>query len=154
MKPLRTGTGIALLLIAGLQFVPRAPRNRNVATAGSFADHFGPPPEVQQVLIAACMDCHSSNTRYPWYTVLQPVDAWMNRHIQKGKKKLNFDEVAGYGMRKQRIQFDGIVNALNEGSMPLKSYTLIHGGLTAREKEMLIRYFTDMKDRTGKQNRP
>ncbi|SDC39325.1 heme-binding domain-containing protein [Niabella drilacis] len=154
MKPFRTGTGIVLLLIAGLQFVPRPPRNRTTATAGSFANLFAPPPEVQQVLTAACLDCHSNNTRYPWYAMLQPVNAFMNRHIQKGKKKLNFDEVAGYGMRKQRTQFNGIVNALNKGSMPLRSYTLVHGGLTAAEKEMLIRYFTALKDRSGKQNGP
>lgn len=150
MRPLRVGAGIVLLLFAGLQFVPRAPRNRTTATAGSFTDRFAPPQEVQQVLTTACLDCHSNNTRYPWYTALQPVNAFMSRHIQKGKKKLNFDEVAGYGMRKQRAQFSGIIDALNEGSMPLKSYTLVHGSLTAREKEVLIRYFTDLKDRPGK----
>ncbi|MBO9592912.1 MAG: heme-binding domain-containing protein [Niabella sp.] len=153
MKPLRTGTGIVLLLVTGLQFVPRAPRNRTAAPAGNFADRFAPPQEVQRVLTAACLDCHSNHTRYPWYTALQPINAFMNRHIQKGKKKLNFDEVAGYGMRKQRMQFSGIINALNEGSMPLRSYTLVHGELTANEKEVLIRYFTDLKDRSGKQNR-
>ncbi len=150
MKPFRAGTGIVLLLLTGLQLVPRAPRNRTTTTAGSFADRFAPPQQVQRALIAACFDCHSNNTRYPWYTVLQPANAWMNRHIQKGKKKLNFDAVAGYGIRKQRMQFSGIINALNEGSMPLRSYTLVHGRLAAEDKEMLIRYFTGLKDRSGK----
>ncbi|MBZ4187537.1 heme-binding domain-containing protein [Niabella beijingensis] len=150
MKPFRIVVGIVLLLVIGAQFVPRAPENRAAATAGSFAERFHPPAAVLQVLTAACFDCHSNNTRYPWYARLQPVNAFLARHIKKGKKKLNFDEVAQYGLRKQRTQFNGIINALSDGTMPLPSYRMIHGTLNAGEKQVLIRYFTDLKDRIGK----
>ena len=31
------------------------------------------PANVQALLKRACYDCHSNNTRYPWYAEVQPV---------------------------------------------------------------------------------
>src|SRR5690348_13454762 len=50
------------------------------------------PDSVHQVLQKACFDCHSNNTRYPWYFNIQPIAWWMGDHIDEGKKELNFSE--------------------------------------------------------------
>ena len=43
-------------------------------------------------LAKACNDCHSNNSKYPWYANFQPVHWWLEDHIKDGKKHLNFDE--------------------------------------------------------------
>jgi len=98
------------------------------------------PDSVNEVLKKACYDCHSNNTRYPWYNNIQPVAWWLNDHVTEGKKELNFSE---YGKRtppKQARKLKKVAKEVEEGGMPLDSYTWIHRDavLTAREKKMLI----------------
>ncbi|WP_018628577.1 heme-binding domain-containing protein [Niabella aurantiaca] len=150
MKPFRTGAGVVLLILAGIQFIPRAPENKAVAAGSSFAGSFAVPDTLRQLLTAACFDCHSNTTRYPWYSRVQPINRIMAAHIKKGKEKLNFDEIARYGARKQRSKFGGIIHALQDGTMPLWFYSLLHRDLTAAEKTTLIRYFTGLKDIPGR----
>jgi len=35
-----------------------------------------PPPEIAAMLHAACYDCHSSETKWPWYSRLAPM-SWL-----------------------------------------------------------------------------
>jgi len=154
MKPFRVGAGMLLLAVAGIQLIPRAPENSTATMTSSFGNVFRTPDSVLQPLIAVCFDCHSDHTRYPWYSRLQPVNGFMAQHVKKGKEKLNFDAIAHYGVRRQRAKFSGIVNVLQDGTMPLRSYTLLHRKLTETEKTMLIRYFTELKNAPGSDNLP
>jgi hypothetical protein len=97
------------------------------------------PADVRRILGKACNDCHSNNTRYPWYNNIQPVAWWLDDHIQEGKRELNFDEFASYPLRKQYHKLEEVSEQLKEGHMPLGSYTLIHtdAKLTDPEKATL-----------------
>jgi hypothetical protein len=113
-------------LIAGLQFIPI---KRNVASGESQASISSQLPmsdSIHQVLQNACFNCHSNNTRYPWYANVQPVGLWLERHIQNGKRGLNFDEFARYPPRRQYRKYFEIKEQLAKNEMPLASYTLIH----------------------------
>ena len=48
--------------------------------------------EIQGILRQSCFDCHSNNTRYPWYAQVQPVGWWLQNHVSDGKRHLNFSE--------------------------------------------------------------
>src|SRR5262245_31962911 len=83
---------VVLLAFIVIQFIhPR----RNRAT-GDQPNHIGNsfpiPDDVKVILKKACYDCHSNNTRYPWYSKIQPVDWWLTHHVNEGKMELNFDE--------------------------------------------------------------
>ncbi|MEZ4893253.1 MAG: heme-binding domain-containing protein [Saprospiraceae bacterium] len=54
------------------------------------AKKYAVPNDVMAVLQPACMDCHSNNTRYPWYAEIQPVGLWLAGHVKGGKQHLNF----------------------------------------------------------------
>ena len=54
------------------------------------------PDSVKVILQNACYDCHSNNTRYPWYVNIQPVGWWMSGHIADARDGLNFSEFGGY----------------------------------------------------------
>ena len=88
------------------------------------------------------MDCHSNNTRYPWYFKIQPVDWWLTHHINEGKQELNFDEYTNKPLRYQYHKMESTVDLVKKGEMPLDSYLWIHKDaiLTEEEKNTLINW--------------
>ena len=84
------------------------------------------PAAVQSVLHRACYDCHSNNTRYPWYAEVQPVRWWLDSHINEGKQHLNFSEFGTYPAKRAGKKLDEIIDEVEQRSMPLSSYTWIH----------------------------
>ena len=85
-----------------------------------------PPPEVKKMLQVACYDCHSDNTRYPWYAEIQPGGWWLKQHIDDGKRELTFSSFGAYSAKKQAKKLSAIVDEIGGRTMPLKSYTWIH----------------------------
>lgn len=106
------------------------------------------PADVKAILQKACNDCHSNNTRYPWYSNIQPVDWWLNDHVKDGKKELNLDEYTHRSLRFQYHKLEEIAEQVREGEMPLKSYTWMHRDalLTETEKARLAGWADGMRD--------
>lgn len=98
------------------------------------------PAHVRTILAKACNDCHSNNTRYPWYSYTQPTDWWLTNHVNEGKKELNLDEFTNRSLRYQYHKLEEIAEQVKEGKMPIKSYTWLHKDaiLTDVEKNALI----------------
>lgn len=103
---------------------------------------FEMPDSTAQIMQKACMDCHSNNSRYPWYARLQPVDWWLTGHIREGKKHLNFDEFTNRPLRYQYHKMEETIEMVEEGEMPLKSYTWTHrdARLTSTERHAIIHW--------------
>lgn len=137
--------GLILLLIFGLlQFIPRPEKNiSSVEAKNSIEKLFPIPDSVLTILKTACYDCHSNNTRYPWYSNIQPVALFLNKHIVEGKKELNFDEFGNYTGRRQQSKLKAIANQVRDGEMPLRSYSIMHKNarLTSGERDYIITYF-------------
>lgn len=100
------------------------------------------PDSVQLIFAATCYDCHSNNTKYPWYSYIQPARFIMERHIRNGKKDLNFSEFGNYSRRRQESKFERIIKQVESGEMPLASYTFLHKNskLTSRQRETIIKW--------------
>ena len=43
-----------------------------------------PPPQVAKMLKEACYDCHSHETKYPWYSNIAPVSWLLADHRDHG----------------------------------------------------------------------
>jgi hypothetical protein len=106
------------------------------------------PEDVKPILTKACNDCHSNNTRYPWYSKIQPVDWWLTSHIKDGKKSLNFDEYTHRSLRYQYHKMEETIDMVKEDKMPLNSYLWIHkdAKLTGDEKNKLIAWANGIMD--------
>lgn len=106
------------------------------------------PDDVKAILAKACNDCHSNNTRYPWYAKVQPVDWWTNRHVQEGKREINFDEFTERSLRFQYNKMDEVIEQVKEDKMPLNSYLWIHkdAKLTSDEKLKLSNWAESVRD--------
>jgi hypothetical protein len=132
---------ILWVLLAGLiiiQFIHPKRNKAEGAQANYIGTRFNVPQPVKQVLEKACMDCHSNNTRYPWYSRLQPVDWWLNDHVQDGKKGLNFDEYTNKPLRYQYHKMEETIEMVEDKEMPLKSYTWTHRDARLTDNERLL----------------
>jgi len=120
---------IFLFLLAALviiQFIHPA-KNRSTAVQPNYIGNtFAVPADVKVILDKACNDCHSNNTSYPWYSKIQPVDWWLDKHVRNGKKHLNFDEYTNRSLRYQYGKMKETIDMIKDESMPLNSYTWIH----------------------------
>ncbi|MDQ6812591.1 MAG: heme-binding domain-containing protein [Bacteroidota bacterium] len=106
------------------------------------------PGNVLNIFQKACYDCHSDNTRYPWYMSVQPLGWMMASHIKEGKANLNFSEFGTYSNRKQANKLRSISKSIEEGSMPISSYTLMHADakLSKENKELIANWVTKTRD--------
>lgn len=106
------------------------------------------PSEVKTILDKACMDCHSNNTRYPWYNNIQPVAWWLDDHINEGKRELNFDSFITRRPFFQYRRMEQTIDLVKKNEMPLDSYTWIHKDaiLTADEKAKLTSWAQGIMD--------
>ena len=120
---------IGVLLIVALIIIQFYPKELNQSDEDSTADIsrvYQVPEKVQKNLQVSCYDCHSNNTEYPWYNKVQPVALFLENHIKDGKEHLNFSEFGNYTTKKQKKKLKEISEEVEEGEMPLTSYTLIH----------------------------
>lgn len=106
------------------------------------------PDDVQSIMAKACNDCHSNNTRYPWYSKIQPVHWWLNKHVVEGKKKINYDEYTNRPLRYQYHKLEETIEMVKEGEMPLNSYTWTHkdAKLTEEEKAKITGWAQSVMD--------
>jgi Haem-binding domain len=94
---------------------------------------------IDATLRRACYDCHSNETRWPWYSHIAPF-SWLIVHdVTLGRKEVNFSEWATYYSTTRRRKLEWIGRALREGKMPPRSYEVMHPGarLTAADRREL-----------------
>lgn len=129
-----------LLALIVIQFIHPKKNQTQGVQVNYIGTVYTVPDDVKTILAKACNDCHTNNTSYPWYTNIQPVDWWMNNHVNDGKKELNFDEYTNRNLRFQYHKMEEIAEMVKEGEMPLDSYTWMHkdAKLTEAEKTKLI----------------
>lgn len=90
-------------------------------------------PRTKALFYRACADCHSHETKWPWYTWFAPVSWWVIGHVEEGRESFNISA-------KNLGEADEAASAVEEGDMPLADYLKMHpeAKLTAEEKAALI----------------
>ncbi len=142
------GKKIGLFLVIVLIVIQFFRPEKNVSTASSpnaIANHYTVPAEVKEILQTSCFDCHSNNTKYPWYAEVQPFSWFLANHVKEGKENLNFDEFATYSSEDQLDYFEDIEEVITEKEMPLKSYTFRHRDaiMTEAKTALIIQWLKD-----------
>jgi hypothetical protein len=145
MKILKRVMLLLVILFVIIQFIRPSKNISDAAPSAHISKNFPVPDDVKQILSTSCYDCHSNNTRYPWYNHVQPIAWWLNDHVTEGKKHLNFDEFSSYRLRRQFHKFEEIGEMVKEDEMPLNSYTLIHrdASLSVEQKFRITQWCSD-----------
>ena len=88
------------------------------------------PADVKLILKTSCYDCHSNETRYPWYSYVAPLKWMIIQHIDEGREAMNFSEWHKLNARDKIKLLDEIAEEVNDGNMPLPVYTFTHRNAT------------------------
>lgn len=92
---------------------------------GIQADALVPAP-VMSTLRHACFDCHSNETRWPWYASL-PVASWLIEHdVKEGRGQMNFSRWARYNRFDRADLLDKACELAAKRDMPLWPYRILH----------------------------
>jgi hypothetical protein len=91
-------------------------------------------PEVGAILERSCMDCHSNDTRLPWYGSWAPASWMIAQHVAHGRAKLNFS--TWNSRRHTANELEELCDAVFHGSMPLRSYTVSHRDATLSKSDI------------------
>lgn len=136
--------GLIALAIVGfivIQFIPMG------SVIPSLKDPGNPPveqqitwdsPQTEQLARTACFDCHSNETRYPWYASIAPVKWLVYHDINEGRDRMNFST---WQMRE--FDVDTMIDLIQKGEMPKAVYLPMHpeARLSEAQKAQLIAGF-------------
>jgi len=89
-------------------------------------EHASVPPGVRAILVAKCADCHSLQTRTPFYGRFAPASWLMERDIVEGRKKMNLSLWGTYSADQQQTFAAKMVQETRAHEMPPPQYRLIH----------------------------
>jgi len=112
-----------------------------------FVTTMNPPADIKQKIVNACYDCHSHESKYPWYTNVAPLSWWIKGHINGGRKHLNFSKWAEYEKGKQDHKLEECVDMIEKKWMPLFTYKWLHpeSKMTDLERKQMINYFKSIQ---------
>lgn len=93
--------------------------------------------ELKPIFKAACFDCHSNQTDFPWYHSLPFVKGFLDDHVAEARDELDMSNGFPFTGHSKR-QADNLLKMkreIEEGAMPLKSYRIMHWGAAPNDEE-------------------
>lgn len=145
--------GILIVFVA-MQLFGIDTSNPEVIAEQDFINITKPSDEVTKLLKTACYDCHSNETVYPWYSQIAPISWWTKHHVDEGKEHLNFSVWGTYSEKRANHKLDECAEEVEEGKMPLDSYTWMHSDakLSTEQKEQLEEFFKSKMTETHEEH--
>lgn len=148
---------ILLTLLGGfiiIQFIQPSHNKSDQLLPTDLTKTVNVPDTVLDIFKNSCYDCHSNDTRYPWYVNIEPLGWMLANHIKNGKENLNFSDFGYYSKRKQANKLRAIAKSINDGTMPISSYTIMHtdAKLSEENKKMISDWVSSTRDSMGVKN--
>jgi hypothetical protein len=129
-RMLRIGIYIAatlgLAILAVMQFFRPTRNNPLSDPAASFEAIVRPPESVAAPIRRACYDCHSNQTKWPWYSNVSPVSWVIAQDVIRGRAHLNLSEWDRYGEEMSRTSVTRMCDQVITGKMPLWYFQPFH----------------------------
>jgi hypothetical protein len=132
-----TAAGLSVLVaLLAIQLVPVDTSNPPVT------GDIPTSPGVKAVLRRACYDCHSNETKWPWYGRVAPVSWLVARDVGAGRAELNFSTWNQYSTQQQVKKLKESWEKVAEGEMPPWFYLPAHrdARLSAEDRALLRRW--------------
>ena len=137
----RITLGLLAFIPLAIQLI-RPPRTNPASDpSAALASHVEVPAGVAAILDRSCRDCHSNETRWPWYSNVAPVSWWVIDHVNHGRSHFNFSEWARYNREEQRDLLEQSCELSRKRAMPLPSYLRMHdAAMTAQDIQTLCEF--------------
>ncbi len=113
---------------------------------------FEAPEEVKAILVRSCMDCHSNETRWPFYARLAPPSWLLMKDVEEGRGVLNFSEWGDYDDEDKAIDKEGAWEQIEAGTMPPWFYYPPHpdAWLSDEDKAILKKWMIETEEEEEK----
>jgi hypothetical protein len=127
---MRAGTvvlaGLLVWMIASAARSSSRPPERSDDPAADFGADTPVPASVMSSLRGACFDCHSNETRWPWYSSLPIVSSLIQHDVSEGRQQLDFSSWKEYTTFERVDLLDKVCEKATKREMPLWQYRLLH----------------------------
>jgi len=125
--------GILAVLFGLMQLVPYGRTHSNPPVVQEPA---WDSPRTRELAKRACFDCHSNETRWPYYANIAPFSWVVQRDVDAAREVVNFSEMHAPS---PLASYSGL--SVRSGGMPPTKYRIAHpeADLTAAEIEDLAR---------------
>jgi hypothetical protein len=139
------------ILVAGLiviQFVPLNRENPASEQKMDLLNYTQAPEQVSTLLTNSCYDCHSNQTKWPWYSRIAPVSFVVVNHVNEGRDHLNFSDWGNFDPEDQFAILKHMRKAIEKGGMPLKGYVKLHdeANLSDEDKALIYDWIDNLKE--------
>jgi hypothetical protein len=141
-KILKWIVGGLVVLFALLQFTN--PARTNPPVVHDLMATNAPPPPVAALLHAACYDCHSHETTWPWYSRVAPMSWLIADDVNEGRQNLNLSDWPVADPVRAAKKLENMSDNIGNSDMPPKKYTAIHAN--ARLTDAQRKELTDWLD--------
>jgi hypothetical protein len=140
---------VLVVFLVGAQFIRPAHTNPTSDLALGYQAHVQVTPEVGALLQRACADCHSNNTRWPWYSNVAPVSWFVIGHVNEARDHLNLSQWDPASLAGNLELLGEIHKVMKFEEMPLRSYTWMHpqARLSTRERGLIGEWALDEQRR-------
>lgn len=118
--PAAAGVFLLLQLTNPSRTNPPAPPDGDIAATNP------PPPQIMALLHSACYDCHSDETKWPWYSRVAPVSWLIASDVKRGRRRLNFSEWPHAHPEWAARRLEQVSEELDYREMPPSKYLLMH----------------------------
>lgn len=131
--------GLAVLFIAS-QLIPNQLPAVETSNPGDIMGSGLVSQDVGILLKKSCYNCHSNETKYPWYSHVAPSSWLVARDIRAAREELNFSMWQDYDMMDKLGKLEDISIEVGEGRMPLGIYTIMHPSakLDDAQRELIV----------------
>ena len=138
MKVLKIIIWILIGSLIILQFIPVKYPETSEDNEHDLVQSGAIPEEVAMILKTSCYDCHSNETRYPWYSYVAPVKWPVIKDINEGREELNLSEWDLLKVTDKIKMLDEMAEEVGDGNMPLPIYTLMHRKASLDETQRTV----------------
>ena len=137
---------ILLFVLILMQFIPYTIKNSDYDSSDDFFTIHQAPLDISILVQAACYDCHSQESKKPWYGYVAPVSFWINRHVRGGRMNLDFSNWGTLDREDQIHTLKEMAEEIENKEMPLSSYLIAHkeARLSDDDRNKLVEYFNKL----------
>lgn len=123
------GYGSAFVLGTATLWMANASHHVNpeIDPASTLKSRLTPPVKVAEMLQRSCNDCHSNETKWPWYSRIPLLRSQIKDDVHNARETMNFSEWPAPA-NKQAALLLASCSAVRQGMMPPSRYVLLHPG--------------------------
>ena len=147
-KSIKLTLGVLIGVFILIQFIRIDKTNPPIDRAIDFSQIENSPIQVSAILKESCYDCHSHETKYPWYSNVAPVSWVLKNHVLEGREHLNFSLWGNYPADERAELMEKALEEIEAGKMPMNTFVWLHPKaiITPAKRAALLMWLKESDD--------